>query len=279
MPTRSLHLQTDDTQDIGWRLHQLRLRRGLSLRELAERSGKHVSQLSRLERRGARSGQPKPATVSQVLDALDATPAERTAIFHVEAPALTSDEIAEQVAQIAREYGKSPSAYILLDEHWYRWYLNPSARAVLGLSPEEYERSIGNHGVVQLVDSSTSLYHRYADSSRRELFSLWAASFRFHFADQQFDRWYLDIEAEISKAYWARQIWESPPYIPEFADSQVLHMINPKLGILNVRVQLNQMMKAPRFVMVEITPADDKTARKMAELRRLPGLDAGVGAE
>jgi transcriptional regulator with XRE-family HTH domain len=268
MPTRPLQLRTNDTQDIGWRLRQLRLSRGLSLKVLAERSGKHVSQLSRLERRDSRTGQPKPATVSQVLDALDASPVERTAVFHVEEPALTRAEIEAQMAQVAREYGKSLSAYILLDEHWYRWYLNPAARAVLGLSPEEYEDSIGNHGVVQLIDSSTALYHRYAESSRRELFSKWAATFRFHFAAQQFDRWYLDIEAQISKIHWARQIWEAPPYVPEFADTQVMHMINPELGVLNVRVQLNQMMKAPRFVMVEIMPVDDKTSRKMAQLRR-----------
>jgi len=268
MPTRSLQLRTNDTQDIGWRLRQLRLRRGLSLKDLAERSGKHVSQLSRLERRGSRTGQPKPVTVSQVLDALDASPVERTAVFHVEEPALTRAEIEAQVDQVAREYGKSASAYILLDEHWYRWYLNTAARAVLGMSPEEYEESIGNHGVIQLIDKSTTLYHRYAESSRRELFSKWAATFRFHFAGQQFDRWYLDIEAQISKVHWAWQIWEAPSHIPEFADTQVMHMINPSLGDLNVRVQLNHMMKAPRFVMVEIMPVDDKTARKMAQLRR-----------
>ncbi len=213
----------------------------------------------------------------KVLDALEATPAERTAVFHVEEPALTGEEIAAQVAKIERDYGNSPSAYILLDEHWYRWYLNPAARAVLGLSPEEYAGSIGNHGVVQLIDSSSSLYHRYANSSRRHQFSLWAATFRFHFADQQFDRWYLDIEAQINEIYWARQIWDAPPYEPEFADSQIVHMLNPQVGVLHVRVQLNQMMKAPRFALVEITPADDKTARKMAELRRSAWRnDAGI---
>src|SRR5437762_7707134 len=114
---RSRNKDEADTQDIGWRVRQLRLRRGLSLAAVARLAGKHTSQISRLERQWARSGAPKWSTVNKILDALRATRAEREAVFHEEIPVLSEREIEEQVAATTAEYGASRTAVVLLDDH------------------------------------------------------------------------------------------------------------------------------------------------------------------
>src|SRR5437868_15071107 len=78
-----------DPNNIGWRLRTLRLRRDLTLVELAGTAGLDVSYLSRLERDALQNAKPKPDTINRVLDALQATPDEREAMYHIEPPPLT----------------------------------------------------------------------------------------------------------------------------------------------------------------------------------------------
>ncbi|MEO8285632.1 MAG: helix-turn-helix transcriptional regulator [Chloroflexota bacterium] len=260
------------SNDIGWRLRQLRLRRGSSLRSLAERSGKHSSQLSRLEREWARNGTPKPETVTELLDALEATPEERRAVFHFEEPAVTPEEIAEQVHRIAAEYDNSPVPIFLADDRWYRWYMNRAGRMLFGLTAEEYDQTIGEHMLLHLLSADSPLSRRYIEQERRTTFSMRAAAFQAVFADQQFDEWYLRIAEQIRPHHWAEQIWLSPPKRPMFADSLVFDFIHPTAGPLRARTQLHKLVNAPRFSIIEVAGDTSESSAKLAELLRSAGL-------
>lgn len=255
-----------DTQDVGWRFRQLRLRRGLSLASVAELSGKHASQISRLERHKARYGDPKSSTVMELLDAIGATPAEQRAVFHVEEPALTRDEVAVQVKATAVEFERSRAAMALIDDHWYRWYTNSATRVLFGIKPEEYEKLMGEHVLMHLIDPASPLYNSYPEADRRRIFSWRVASFQFHYADQQFDRWYLEVARQIGRFPWAEQIWHSPPHQPTLADNLVFPMIHPTEGRMLYRSQFNTILRSPRFSLSEVTPADEETAEKVNRL-------------
>jgi transcriptional regulator with XRE-family HTH domain len=272
------HLPTEaDTRDVGWRLRQLRLRRGLSLASVAALAGKHTSQISRLERHRARYGEPKSSTMMELLDAIQATPAERRAVFHVEAPPISQHEIDTRVAATANEFERSKAAVGLIDDHWYRWYMNPASRVLLGLQPEEYEGLRGEHVLLHLIDPASPLYNRYPEEDRKRIFSWRVAAFQFHYADQQFDSWYLRVAQDIRRVYWAEQIWQSPPELPTFADNMVFPMIHPAEGRMLFRSQVNTILIAPRFSLSEMTAADDATAKKMERL--LASIGPGSGQD
>jgi transcriptional regulator with XRE-family HTH domain len=255
-----------DTHDVGWRFRQLRLRRGLSLASVAALSGKHASQISRLERHKARSGEPKSSTVMELLDAIGATPAESRAVFHVEEPSLTRAEIDAQVKATAVEFERSRSAIALVDDRWYRWYLNTATRALFAIKPEDYEKLVGEHVLMHLIDPASPLYKCYPEADRRRIFSWRVAAFQFHYADQQFDSWYLEVARKIGRFHWAEQIWHSPPHQPTFADNLVFPMIHPTEGRMMYRSQFNTILRSPRFSLSEVTPADEETAEKVNRL-------------
>src|SRR6478736_409193 len=73
-----------DSPNIGRRLRILRLRCDKTLVELATLAGLDVSYLSRLERDALQNAKPKPDTINRVLEALQASPQEREAVYHVE---------------------------------------------------------------------------------------------------------------------------------------------------------------------------------------------------
>src|SRR5687768_11799627 len=142
--------------DVGWRLQQLRLRRGLRQNELAELAGLDPGYLNRLERGTSRKANPKPDTVNKILDALSASPDERSAVFHVEPPPLTPDEIAAVVSEIEATYEDSEQLVTLVDHHWVRRYHNHTMRRVLGLTDEEYQRTLGEMPIFSLIDPAST---------------------------------------------------------------------------------------------------------------------------
>src|SRR5437868_14998042 len=133
-----------DQNNVGWRLRTLRLRRDLTLVELAGTAGLDISYLSRLERDALQNAKPKPDTINRVLDALQATPQECEAVYHVERPSLSHEQIVAQVLDLA-PLEEDSTPLLLRDDHWCVWYYNHSARATLGLTEEEYWKCINVH--------------------------------------------------------------------------------------------------------------------------------------
>jgi transcriptional regulator with XRE-family HTH domain len=260
------------TADIGWRVSRLRLRRGLSQNEIARRTGKHTSFISRVERPEARQGVPKRETIEAILDALDATPEERTAVFQVETPAPSREEIAREVEAVKAQYENSDVMVLLLDARWFLWYRSRRFRRALALTDEEYKRTNGEHVLLHIIDPSSPMYSRYPDSERLRAFSLRAAAFQLRFAEHQFDSWYLELERQITRFPHIEPIWHSLPVKPEFADVQEVPMQHPDGTRLNFRVQLRQMYDAPRYTLLEVTPTDQETA---STVERLAGPEVG----
>jgi transcriptional regulator with XRE-family HTH domain len=263
------------TADIGWRVSRLRLRRGMSQNEIAQRTGKHTSFISRVERPDARRGVPKRETIEAILHALEASPEERAAVFQVEPPPPSSEEIEREVAAVKAQYDNSDLLISLLDARWFLWYRSPRFRAVLGLTAEEYERSNGEHALLQIIDPSSPMYSRYPDSERLRAFSLRAAAFQLRFAEHQFDSWYLELEQRITRFPKIEPIWHSLPVTPAFVDAQDVPMQHPNGTRLNFRIQLRQMYDAPRYTLLEVGPDDELTA---AAIDRLARLERGGGA-
>jgi transcriptional regulator with XRE-family HTH domain len=238
----------------------------LSQNEVARRTGKHTSFISRVERPEARSGVPKRETVEAILDAIEATPEERAAVFQIELPAPTPEDIARHVETVKAQYDDSDLMVLLLDTRWVVRYRSPRYRQILDLSDEEYERTIGEHVLISVVDPSSPLYARYPDDVRLRAFSMRAAIFKLRFAEHQFDSWYLDIEERIRRFPGAEAVWHSLPVRPAFVDSQEATLLHPNGTRLNMNVQLRQMYDAPTFALLEITPADPQAR---AEVDRL----------
>lgn len=257
---------TRDTSDVGWRIKQLRLRHGFSQVEVAERAGLDNSYLSRLESPGVRKSQPKRETVIRVLEALQATDQERYAVFQVEAPPHTPHEIMMQVMECAEAYEEDPRAFGLFDEHRSLWYLNGTARAIMGFTPEEYGRTIGQNYLVSVIDPENPFYSRFDSERRATLFSMRAAGFKYHFAHEEFSHWYLAMTARIREFPWAAEIWDDPPEIAPFVDSQLFTLISPLAGKLYVRSQFNNLLVAPRFGFIEWIPADEETYMKISNI-------------
>jgi transcriptional regulator with XRE-family HTH domain len=269
-------------------LRTLRLRRGFSLAEIASLAGLDISYLSRLERDALQNAKPKPETINRVLDALAATLAERDAVYHVEYPPLGTPEIEVEAAAVAREAEDDAEPVELIDEQWYVWYNNRSARAALGLSPEEYGRTIGGHLLHAVIDPANPRYSRVPDEEREAAFAQWTRMFKTHFAGQEFDAWYQRVVARVYDFPWAAAIWEHPPAMPPalFLERQDLTINNPAVGKLRFRFQLNRLMTNPRFHLAGWTPLNESTARQLASLRSRPEFayshqeaPAGIGGD
>ena len=123
-----------DPHNLGRRLRTLRLRRGLSLAEVGNLANLDISYLSRLERDALRNATPKPETINRVLDALHASIQERDAVYHLERPPLRASEIVPQIHSVAGSVEDDEEPVALIDELWFVWYYNRSARAA-GLPP------------------------------------------------------------------------------------------------------------------------------------------------
>jgi transcriptional regulator with XRE-family HTH domain len=273
----SRYMPLEPQNNIGSRLRTLRLRRDTTLVELAERAGLDVSYLSRLERDALQNAKPKPDTINRVLDALQATPQEREAVYHIEHTPLTREEIAAQVMEIAC-LEEDPEPLLLRDEHWCVWYYNRSARAALALTENEYCMCINVHMLHEIIDPAVPRYSRVPDDKREEIFSLRARMFQLTFAGEEFDQWYQEVVSRMYDFPWAAELWEHPLMT---ANSLVIErhdmtIQNPIMGKLRVQAQLNRLMSNPRFVLTNWTPLGDDTDRKIAELRARPELSYKV---
>ncbi len=269
---------TLDQSSIGWRLRALRLRREMTLVELANLAGLDVSYLSRLERDAIQNAKPKPDTINRVLEALHAMPQERDAVYHVERSPLTREEIVNQVLDLAALEEENPEPLLLRDEHWCVWYYNRSARAALALSKQEYPRCINVHMLHEIIDPDLPRFSRVPDEEREEVFSLRARMFKLAFAGEEFDHWYQEIVSRIYHFPWAARLWEHPL---ETAGSLVIErhemtIQNPIKGSLKVQAQLNRLMSNPRFVLTNWTPLDEETRQHIEELRACPEFSYNV---
>jgi transcriptional regulator with XRE-family HTH domain len=265
-----MHHMHIDPHSLCWRLRLLRLRRGMKLDELAKSSGLEISYLSRLERDVLeKHAKPKPETVDRVLDAMGATLEEREAVYHIVHPPLEKSEIDAQVQVVFEQQETLPEPVLLRDEHWCACYLNRSARAALGLTVKEYRRVLGTNMLHEIIDPAIPCYSRCSDEERETVFSVRAAMFRKHFANQEFDRWYMEVVDRIYDFAWAARLWEKPvlPAVPLTLETHDLNVINPFVGRLRFRFQLNHLMANPRFVLVGYTPLDKYTSQHLRDLR------------
>jgi transcriptional regulator with XRE-family HTH domain len=261
-----------DPSNLGWRLRVLRLRHSKTLLDLAQKANLDISYLSRLERDALQHAKPKPDTINKVLDALGASTQERDAVYHIEHAPLEEAEVARRVTELAEIEEENPEPVVLADEHWYVWYHNRAARAALGLSREEYYRTVGDHMFLGLIDPQSPRYSRVAEEDRERIFALRANMFRVHFAGEEFDRWYERIVRRIYDFPWAAAIWErqdldEAPLVVERHDMVVQ---NPLKGKLRFRFQMNHLTANPRFVVVTWTTLDRETSTRLKELRALP---------
>jgi transcriptional regulator with XRE-family HTH domain len=249
------------TADLGWRLQQLRLRRGLQQKEFARLAQVDAGFLNRLERGASRRSHPKPDTINKLLDALEATTAERAAVFHTEPPPITQAEIDAQVAEFASLSEADPQPHVLVDEHWYRHYMNGMARHMFGLSDAEYQTSRGEHVLQTFIDPSSPLYSRYPDDSRITLFAQRLYSFKMLFANQEFDSWYLRVQALVRSFPLGARLWDHPDVstLPMFLLSQEVTFTTPRAPRLSMSAQMNVLLRNPRFGVVTLRPLDEET--------------------
>jgi transcriptional regulator with XRE-family HTH domain len=257
-----------DTTDLGWRIQQLRLRRGLQQKALARLANVDAAFLNRLERGGARRSRPKPETIHRLLDALYATSAEREAVFRVEVSPLSGEEIQAYVAEIAADTERLQEPIMLIDDRWYHWYINGIGRRMFGLSEEEYQRSLGVHTLGAYVDPAQPLYSRYNDERREYHFAQRVLSFKLFFAAQQFDRWYLDVEGYIKSFPMGRKIWDRPEVYapPTFMLSHEGTYRDPKGRTYRLMGQVDILLKNPRFMLIQLKPQDAETRALLESL-------------
>lgn len=263
---------------MGWRLRTLRQRHNLTLVEVARLAGLDVSYLSRLERDALQNAKPKPDTISRVLDALGATIEESEAVCHIERPPLTSAQIEEAIGEIAREEDASPDALLLADEHWYIHYYNATARAILGLSPDEYRRTVGGHMLHYIIDPDQPRYYRVPDDDRKNAFESRSRMFKLNFASEEFDVWYQNVVDGIRKFPWAFEAWENlaPAKGTRVIGRDEINLVHPVVGWLRVLFQLNRLMTNPRFFLVMWTPADARSFELVGLLREQPDYNYPV---
>jgi transcriptional regulator with XRE-family HTH domain len=254
------------TGDIGWRVGRLRKLRGLSQNEVARRTGKHTSFISRVERPESRQGVPKRETIEGILDAINATPEERAAVFQVEMPPPTEDDIARHVKLLEAQYEDSDRLVLSMDSRWVIRYMSRRCRRALGLTDEEYGRLCGMSILLSVIDPASPMYRRYPENERLRTFSVRAAAFQLMMAEHQFDQWYLDLVERIRKFPTAEQVWHTLPVKPAFADHNVLSLCHPGGTVIRFSAQLRQLYEAPRFTLIELTAADAEAEAALAQL-------------
>ncbi|HVG00621.1 MAG TPA: helix-turn-helix domain-containing protein [Chloroflexia bacterium] len=261
-------LDRPNTTDLGWRIQQLRIRRGLQQKTLARLANVDAAFLNRMERGRSSHSRPKPETIHRLLDALDATSAEREAVFHVEVPPLSDEEIQSCVAEIKSTYEHAHEPMVLVDGRWNRWYINEVGRRMFALSDDEYRRCLGRTTLDAFVDPEQPLYSRYSDEHREFQFAERLIIFKTYFTAQQFDTWYLAIEDYVKRFPLGRRVWEHPEsYVPPtFMFSQEVTMTDPAGRIYRLAAQADILLKTPRFMLVQLRPRDGETQRLLSEL-------------
>lgn len=257
------------TTDVGWRLKQLRLRRGLQQKELARLAGIDGAFLNRLEHGSQQRSRPKTDTVNRLLNALDATPAECVAVFHAEPPALTPVQIEAQRAEFSQHEEDDSSPMMLIDEHWYRWSMSRMARLMFELSDGEYERTIGENFLESYVYESSPLYTRYPDEDRTYYFKQRLITFQTLFASQQFDNWYLEVAQKITATPLGAQLWHHPgaTVLPIFLHHQEVRFTHSGYGVFSMDWQVNILLRNPRFAILTFKPRDAETQAFLDGLR------------
>lgn len=270
MPDHTWHddNSTANTADQGWRIKQLRLRRGLQQKALAQLASVDAAFLNRLERGGSRRSKPKPETIYRLLDALRATPTEREAVFHMEVPPPSDEEIEAFVAEIASELELSPEPAVLVDNRWYRRYINRVGRRMYGLTDDEYRRSVNVHTLAAYVDPEQPIYARYRDADRLYHFARRVLTFRIAFAAQQFDSWYLEVERYLKQFPMGNSVWDNTELVvpPTFMLSQDVTYQDAQQRIYRLAGRVDILLKDPRFMLLQLSPQDDETRRLLASL-------------
>lgn len=253
---------------MGWRIQQLRKRRGLQQKALARLAKVDAAFLNRLERGVSRRSRPKPETVRRLLDALQATNAEREAVFHIEAPPLAHEEMEAQVAEIAGDIELAPDPMVLVDDRWFRRYINRMGRRMYGLTGEEYRRSLNVHMLAAYVDPQQPLHSRYLEEERVYHFARRALTFRLYFAGQQFDSWYLDIERYLKSFPIGESVWDNLSTVepPTFMFSQEVNYQDPQQRIYRLTGRADYLFRNPRFMVLQFWPRDEETRRLLEAL-------------
>ncbi|HEX8221240.1 MAG TPA: helix-turn-helix domain-containing protein [Chloroflexia bacterium] len=257
-----------NTTALGWRIQQLRVRRGLQQKALARLANVDAAFLNRMERGRSSRSRPKPETIHRLLEAMDASPDERAAVFHVEAPPPSEEEIQTCVAEIATTYEHAPEPVVLIDDRWNRWYINGIGRRMFELSDDEYRRSLGRTTFDAFVDPEQPLYSRYPDEHREFHFAQRVIIFKTFFAAQQFDSWYLAVVDYITRFSMGRKVWEHPEsYVPPtFMFSQDVTMEDLQGRTYRLAAQADILLRTPRFMLVSLRPADEETQRLLSAL-------------
>lgn len=257
-----------DTTDLGWRIQQLRLRRGYQQKALASRAGVDAAFLNRLEHGSSRRSRPKPETVHRLLDALGATPEEREAVFHVETSPPTQVEIEARIAEIAADVDGASDPFILQDERWFRYYINNVGRRMFRLDDDDYRRTVGTHVLAAYVDPEHPLYTRYREEEREYHFARRVIAFKTLYASQQFDRWYLDLERYMRRFPLGRRIWERPEVVapPMYLLSQEVSYLDASGQKYMLMGSVNFLTKDRRFWLVHLQPMDEETRRLLNSL-------------
>jgi transcriptional regulator with XRE-family HTH domain len=261
-----------NTHNIGWRVRTLRLRHGLSLVDVAARANLDISYISRLERDALQNAKPKPDTIDRLLDAINATPEERDAVYHIEHLPVTRSATAAQVREVAAKIEDDTEPMELIDDRWFVRYLNRAARAALALTPEEYRKMLGTHILDMVIDPENPRYSRTVPEDRENAFTIRAKMFRLNFANQEFDGWYRQLVGSISQYPEAARIWEhieSSPG-PLVLERQDFTIHNPLVGQMRLRFQFNHLMSNPRFILANWTFLDTFTGIELAVLRTRP---------
>lgn len=180
-------------------------------------------------------------------------------MFHSEVPRLTPEQISTQVADFTRYAEDEADPMILIDEHWYRWYMNRMARRMLEFDSNDYAGTIGEHMLQSYLDPSSPFYSRYPDDERVYYFTQRMFTFRAIYAGRQFDRWYLEVVARIKQIPLAAQIWDRPGVVasPTFLHRQSVRFTNGDRRIFSIDGQINVLMRNPRFAVLTFNPQDE----------------------
>lgn len=258
-----------DTTNLGWRVQQLRLRCGFQQKEFARIAGVDAGFLNRLEHGAPNRSRPKAKTISKLLDALGATPAEREAVFHTEVPRLTPEEISKEVADFTQHAEDDDDPMMLIDEHWYRWYMNRIARRVLEFDDYDYAGIIGENILQSYLDPASPFYSHFPDHERAHYFTQRMLAFRAFYAGQQFDRWYLEVVARVKQIPLAAQIWDQLDAVdyPVFLHRQPVRFTNGDRRTFFLDGQLNILMRNPRFAVLTFKPQDEEARQLLDSLR------------
>ena len=141
----------------------------------------------------------------------------------------------------------------------------------MGLTHEEYLRALGENTLLSVVLPTSPTYRLYTPESRVVDFLKWLAIFRAHFVNEEFDRWYLEVARRIQEVPWASSLWNGPESVhaPTFVETHEASFVNPILGRIKMQGRMNRLLADPRFVVLEYTPLDDETRRRIAWLRTL----------